>query len=238
MIRTKLVLLFLIINVACLGQDADSIINGYIRFIGGAEKWKSIRSMVAAGSYNYGGIEFPFTTYAVAPNKYKVIVSANGKSFMQAYNGSIGWKIDGFNNETTKTILADSLSKKLMNEANVELEDPLIDYKQKGHTITLLGTEKTDSSLVYKLELIKKDGTHEMYFVNTTNFAIVQKQAVSKNAELDNSLLNIYYSNYKNFDGILLPGKTVTKAGDQTILTIVTEVVRLNEPIAGYIFDL
>src|SRR5689334_12084508 len=100
--------LFLLLSLAFFitrAQTADEIINKYIAFTGGVQNWKKVKTITTSGIYNYGGMEFPFVAYSKAPNRYKYIVTANGKSFTQAYNGKTGWCIDGFKNETKKTLL-------------------------------------------------------------------------------------------------------------------------------------
>src|SRR5882672_3823873 len=101
---TFFVLLFAVSGIA-KSQDADEIISKYIAFTGDGQKWKKIKSITSSGTYNYGGMEFPFTAWSQAPDLYKYIVSFNGKSFSQSYDGREGWRIDGFKNETQETIL-------------------------------------------------------------------------------------------------------------------------------------
>ena len=64
----------------------------------------------------------------------------------------------------------------------------------------------------------------------------VKKQAVSKNEELDKSVLDTYYSDYTTIEGIKFPFKMISKVGDQTILTITVKKLQLNEAIQGSIF--
>jgi hypothetical protein len=120
-------------------QTPDEIIHRHIQYTGGVENWKSIHTITTTGIYNYGGVKFPYIAYSKDPNLYKYIVSYNGKSFTQAFNGEIGWRIDGFKNEKTKTILKEKQARAMANEADVELESPFIDYQQKGYALQLLG---------------------------------------------------------------------------------------------------
>src|SRR5688572_19822416 len=138
----KKLVIFLLIYVYSLNikaQTVDEVISNYIEFIGGEKQWKTIRTMVTSGIYNYGGIEFPFTAYSKAPNLYKFVVPFNGKYYAQAFDGKQGWKIDAFKNETKKTQLTGKPALAMANEADVELESPFIDYQKKGHQAILEG---------------------------------------------------------------------------------------------------
>src|SRR6476469_436700 len=178
-------------------QSANEVVSRYIEFMGGEKRWKNVHTIVSTGTYNYGGMVFPFTTYQKAPNRYKVVVPLHGKYFEQAFDGEKGWKIDAFKNETKKTILTGREAKALLNEADVELELPFINYGAKGHQIILSGKDTVAGMLCYKVQLIRNDSMIETYFFNTTTYALLKKQALSKNPELDKAMLDIYYSDYR-----------------------------------------
>lgn len=227
--RIFLTLLLLSVHIAKT-QGTDEIINRYIQFIGGAENWKSINTITTAGNYNYGGVAFPYVAYSKAPNLYLYVVTYNGKSFSQAYNGQLGWQIDGFKNEKTKTILKDKKATSLANEADVELESPFINYQQKGYSVELLGSDTVNSRPCHKLRLLTKSDT-AVYFFDKADFALVKKQAVSKNSEMDKAPMDIFYSDYQVTGNIKLPHKINCTTAGQRILLITVDSVKLNEPI-------
>ena len=222
--------LLLFSTLVAKSQTSDEIINRYIQFIGGAENWKSVNTITTAGNYNYGGVAFPYVAWSKAPNLYLYIVSFNGKSFSQAYNGKVGWRIDGFKNEKTKTILKDKQATALANEADVELESPFINYRQKGYTAELLGTDSVNSQPCHKIRLLTKSDT-AVYYFDKTDFALVKKQAVSKNSEMDKAPMDIFYSDYQATGSIKLPRKINCTTAGQRILLITVDSVKLNEPI-------
>src|SRR4051794_17665119 len=84
------------LSMAAKAQNVDEIFSKYIEFTGGESGWKKVKTIVSSGTYNYGGIVFPFKAYSKAPNLYKYVVPYKGKYFAQAFNGSTGWKIDAF----------------------------------------------------------------------------------------------------------------------------------------------
>lgn len=229
------VLLFIATSVAVKAQTGEKVIANYISFTGGEKQWRKINSIVSSGTYNYGGLEFPFEAFSKAPDHYKYIVSSNGKSFIQSFDGSGGWKIDGFKDETTKTMLTGNDARAMANEADVELESPFVNYKQKGYQATFEGKERVNNTDCYKVRLIRNADT-STYFFNANDFSLIKKQAVSKNAELDKSLLDTYYSDYKMVEGIKAPFKMISKIGDQTILTITVQKIQLNTAIDESIF--
>ncbi|MEO7992002.1 MAG: hypothetical protein ABI663_20795 [Chryseolinea sp.] len=213
-------------------QNADQIIHDYIHFIGGEKKWKKVKTIVSKGEYDYGGIVFPFTTYAKAPNLYKFVVPFNGKYYAQGYDGTKGWMIDAFKNETKPTLLEGKAAQAMANEADVELENPFIDYKAKGHQVKLEGIDTLENKIYYKVSLLKNSGQIENYYFDAVTHALYLKTAIAKNAELQGALLHTYFSEYKNVEGLNIPFKQISKVGDQTILTIMVKEVILNTAIS------
>ncbi len=234
--KESIFLLLSLFAVNLKAQTVEGVIAKYIRFTGGEKHWKKINAVTSSGTYNYGGIEFPFEAWSKAPNLYKYVVSANGKYFAQAFNGKEGWKIDQFKDETAKTILIGKPARAMANEADVELQNRFINYKRKGNQAILEGKDSAAGELCYKVKFITIEADSSIWFFSVQNFALLKKQAVSKNAELDGSLLDTYYSDYRKVHGITMPYKLISKVNDQTILTIEIKKIELNTFIPDSIF--
>jgi hypothetical protein len=225
-------ILFLLINTSISeGQSVDQIIKKYVDYIGGKKGWKQVSTLTTSGEYDYGGISFPFHTYAKAPNLYKVVVTSNGKYYAQAFDGTNGWKIDVFKNETEPTFLMGEDALAMANEADVELEDPFVNYRRKGHEAILLGTEQCHSQECFKVKFIRKGGAIETCYFSVTESELVMRTRMSKNVELQGAVLNLSYEDYRVVDGIKLPFKITSETNGQVILIITVDVVRVNTPI-------
>jgi hypothetical protein len=230
------VLLLSFLSLVVKSQTADEVINKYISYIGGEKNWKAVKTMSISGVYNYVGVSFPFISYSKRPDLYKYVVTANGKSFIQAYDGTQGWRIDGFKDEKEKTILKDRKATAMANEADVELESPFINYREKGHTVRLEGIDTTVSHGAYKINLTRKNGDNETYFFNSKDFSLVKKMTLSTNDEMDKAPLDVEYSNYKLTGNIKTPHTIAHSTKGQPILKISVERVELNTPVNDSIF--
>ena len=230
----KLVVLFIIVTLTsqAKAQRAYDILLKYTSFIGGADNWKKVQSIISKGTYNYNGIEFPFTAYSKAPNQYKYIVPFKGKFFAQAFDGRTGWKIDAFKGEKNKTMLNGKDALAMMNEADVELESPFINYLLKGHDALLEGVDSVEGVACYKVLFTRRNGDMETYFFKINNCELVKKQAPSKNAELEKTVLDTYYRDYRNIEGVTIPFILESKNNNQPVLTITIKKIIFNKPIA------
>jgi uncharacterized protein YxeA len=229
--RARLFFLILFLPFFTYAQTSEDVIHHYIQFIGGAKKWKKIKSIVSKGEYDYGGVVFPFTSYAKAPDQYKFVVPFNGRYYAQGYDGKSGWKIDAFKNETKPTLLEGKPAVAMANEADVEFENPFIRYQAKGHQVKFEGTDTLDHKPHYKISLRKRNGETETYYFDAVTHALFLKTAISKNTELEGALLRTYFYEYKEVDGLKVPVKLESKTGDQTVLIITVKEVMLNADI-------
>jgi hypothetical protein len=216
--------------------EAPQVIHKYLNFLGGEKHLKAIHSRIDNGTYNYGGIEFPFVSYAKAPDRYKYIVSFKGKYFAQSFDGTEGWKIDVFKGEKNKTMLHGKSALAMANEADVHLESPFLDYQKKRYHATLKGIDTIDQRICYRISMQSASDT-AMYDFDRSTGELVKKTAVSKNAELNNAVLDTYFTDYTEVGGIKIPFKTVHKIKDQTILTVTIKKCDLNQPVPDEIFN-
>ena len=231
-----LIILLLFALTTGHAQTPPQIIQKYLTFLGGEQRLKAIHSRIDSGTYNYGGIEFPFVSYAKAPDRYKYIVSFKGKYFAQAFDGTDGWKIDVFKGEKNKTILHGKPALAMANEADVRLESSFIDYQTKGWLATLIATDTIDQRICYRISMQSASDT-AMYDFDRSTGELVKKTAVSKNAELNNSVLDTYFTDYTEVQGVKISFKTVHKIKDQTVLTVTIKKCDLNGPVPDSIFS-
>ncbi len=218
-------------------QTAREVLVKYVAFTGGAAAWQEIQTVTSSGTYNYNGIVFPFTAYAKRPDKYKFIVPFNGKYFAQAFDGVQGWKIDAFKGETTKTPLTGAAARALLNEADVELEPPFLDYEKKGHRAVLAGEDTAGGVRFYIIDFSRATGEKETLFFDAASGALIKKIAPSKNSELDGALLETTFSDYRKVQGVRLPFTSVSKTNGPPVLIIVVKNIAFNKPVSEAIFE-
>lgn len=216
--------------VQAKAQTTELITAKYIEFIGGEKNWTKIKTMITSGEYDYGGISFPFKTYAMAPNRYKFMVESNGKYYAQGFDGVKGWKIDVFKNETTPTVLNGPEATSMANESSVELMDVMVRSKINGAKTAYNGTDSVRSHFCHRITL-SENGIVDTLFFDTKSYELVMKKTLSKNAELNKAPLNIYYSDYRDIGSVKIPFKTVCESGEQIILIITIDKATLDVPL-------
>ena len=228
--KSLLILVFIFLQVHAKAQTLETITKNYLNFIGGKKNWTKVKTIVTSGEYDYGGISFPFKTYSKAPNKYKFKVESNGKYYAQSFDGTKGWKIDVFKNETMPTALTGTDATAMANESTVELMDVFLRSKIDEKTMAYSGKDSVKSHLCYRINVFENLAI-ETYYFDTNTHELVMKKTISRNAELNKAPMEIYYSDYRDIGGIKIPFKTICESDEQVILIITVDNATIDQPI-------
>jgi len=124
----------------------------------------------------------------------------------------------------------------MANESTVELMDVFLRSKINGNTMAYSGKDSVKSHFCYRIKVFENVAI-ETYYFDTNTYELVMKKTISRNAELNKAPMNIYYSDYRDVDGIKIPFKTVCESDGQVILTITVQSAVLNQTIEEKEFE-
>ncbi len=211
-------------------QTADEIINNYYEVIGGADAWKNLNSMKMTGTAENFGMTFPITVYSMRPNLQKVVVDIQGQQFVEAFDGEVAWTINPFMGGTDPVKKSEEESKEAAKQV---FEDDLINYKEKGHSVSLEGTEEIDGIETYKLKLTKADGDEIIYFFDTENFVPIVIRRFINTGEMKGKAIDTYVSDYDEVEGMMLPFSYEQKMDGQTFMKSNFTAIELNPELSA-----
>ncbi len=212
----------------------DEIVDNYFENIGGKEAWRSIKSMKIVGEGIQMGMNFPLTVLSKEPNLNKVIVNVQGMEIIDAFDGEVGWSTNPFAGVTEPTKKSDEESAEVAKES---FQDDLLDYKEKGHELTFESTEEYEGSEVYKLKLVRADGTERIYFFDTEDFVPIALRAFPKSGQLKGQTLDTLTGDYQEVEGVMIPFSMKQTVNGQTMLEMVAKSIEVNVPIADSEFS-
>jgi hypothetical protein len=183
-------------------QTVDEIIENYIKAMGGREKIKSLQSVKTEMKMKAQMFEFPTTAYIKKDGSLRSETEIQGLKIIQAYSGpdSTGWSINPMQGDNKAHKMNDEQRKEMREEGN-RLEDPLVDYKSKGHAAELLGKEDLEGDEVYKIMLTKKNGNITYYYIDAVKYLVWKEESKVKFEDREYTS-ETYYSNYTTQDGI------------------------------------
>lgn len=194
-------LLFFGISVNLSAQTVDEVINNHIKALGGLDSLNAIKTMVIKGTFGGGGMEFPVTATYKRDYKVRMDISFQGNSQIQAFDGTTAWQINPWmgKKDPEKMPAEETKSMKEMGD----FEGQLVNYKQKGLTVELMGKEDMEGSEVYKIKVTDKDNDVTYYFLDSQSYLVLKQSSKRKikEKEIEN---DVYFGNYQPFGGVMM----------------------------------
>ena len=233
----KLTLLFLFaaLTFASKAQTADEIVGKYLNAIGGAEKWKKLESQSMTGYVVVQGMNIPYKAIQMRPNLSYSEGEFQGNKFIESFDGTTAWMQNPFAGAAKPTKKDVEETKEAAKE---NFEDDLIDYTTKGHTIELASDkEEMDGVKCFKITMKRKQGDEKIYFLDAENYIPVCVRAFAQSGPAKGQAVEMYFSDYKEVDGLMIPHTLENKVGGQTAVTIKMEKIEINATIDKKIFS-
>ncbi len=156
-------------------QTLDEIIAKNLEARGGLDRLKSMSSVRMRGSMSMGpGVEGPFTLELRRPNAMRAEFELDGRTAVQAFDGTRGWAIPPVP-EAEPEPIPDEEAEQIA--AQADFDGPLVGWKAKGHVVELLGREKLGEREVYRLHVTRKDGGTSDLLLDATTFLEVRSES-------------------------------------------------------------
>lgn len=239
MLRKTLMLifsLFVLFGWSATAQTADELISKYLQARGGLEKWKAIKTMKTTGKMSMMGRDATFTEQKKRPHYIRHEFTIQDKTAVQAFDGQTAWGIMPFMGSIEPEKLPESDAKSIQEES--DFDGPLVDYKEKGHKVELIGKEAMDGKDVYKLKLTLKTGAIEYVYLDSKNFLELKRSTKRKRQGTEYEV-DIYYNDYKPVQGVMIPHLLENKVkGYPSAAQVTINKVELNTEIDDSIFKM
>ena len=197
---------------------AESVISNYIKSIGGAEKLKSVSSIEIKATANLQGTVLEMYSLKNNQNQSLMTMTAMGMTLVksvfnkyQGYNEVNGQRIPLSDEELEQAIINSAL----FSELNFDLG-----------SIELVGTSVVNEEKAYEIKIT--DNKSVFYSAET---GLKLKEFESQ--EVDGNLITgeVFYKEYKEVDGILIPSEINQVSASIPVpggLTFKTSVIKLN----------
>jgi len=211
-------------------MDADSVIANYCRAIGGYARLKSVTSRRMRGSYSEGTLEAATDIVWRRPSLRRVNVDAPGFKYSEGFD-AFTWEL----NLGTGKFVRDTGAAADAGRRGAEFDESFVDYRAKGHSVTLVGREHVLGRDTYRLRVRLSDGWEKEYFIDQSTFLIVaMRKAMPVHAAGPAVESLSSYEDWRDVDGLLVPHRfteRVTKTG-ALMNTLRWDRIEHNTPIA------
>jgi uncharacterized protein YxeA len=220
-----------LISAASYAQTVDEIIDKHVAATGGMDKIKGVSSIVTDRSMAVQGMEIPSKTTVVVGKSLRSESTIMGNSMVQVVNGSTGWMIRPAQMGGTGD--PEDLPAEMVKQQVGQLDPfgPLVNYKEKGTKVELVGKEKVDKKDTYHLKVTPKEGQEADMYLDATTFLLSKIKTMMNGQEGE-----ISFSDYKDVDGIKFP-YTMDMSSQMGAISMITNKVILNGKVDSSIFE-
>jgi hypothetical protein len=217
--KTSLFLCLLFCAAFVQAQTIDEVVNNYITKHGGLDKMKTLQTLHMDAETNFMNMGYMPTIIDYKNNVgYKQEIEANfGKittliTPTASYYSKMGGGMEQMKQEDA-----------FYYHDNLDLSNPIVDYKTKGNTLTLLTNEKVGDLDCYKIQCTLANTASIIYFVDTKDFNIVRKDTKMNmmGRVID---MSITYGDFIDEGGFMLPHKWEMQTQRGAITILVTKV--------------
>ncbi len=237
--RVAFVLLPLAATLLASADDkplsVDQIVAKNAEARGGLDKIKAIQSVRMTGNIDISGqMQAPLTLNTKRPNMSRMDLDVNGQSVIQATDGATAWMVNPFTGAEDPQKMPDDEAKAFNERADID--GPLVDYKAKGSTVELQGTEDVSGSPAYKLKITSKSGSVQYLYVDAKTF-LDSKSTLTQIQGGQEIPVTVLFSNYKPVNGVMTPWTIDNTAGPMHMV-ITMDKVEANVPVDDAMFHM
>src|SRR5215472_14830232 len=210
-------------------QTVDEIIAKNIQARGGLEKLQSVSSLRQTGIFSAGSFRAQVVQENKRPDKVREEFIIQGMAQVQAYDGKTGWQVSPFEGRRDPELLSQDDMKGLVVDA--DMDDPLVDYQQKGHKAELVGHDSVEGTDCYKIKLTLKNGDVRTYYLDTDSFLElkIDIQRTIRGAIQESEQ---YFGDYDQVNGVYFPfAFESAEKGDPNRTKFTVDKIEINLPL-------
>jgi hypothetical protein len=214
----------------------DTLVAKNIEAKGGPAALAAMKSLRVTGKLlvNEGKIQLTYLQTRKRPGEVRTESALQGMTLIQAYDGKEGWKVSPFQGRKDPEKMSSDDCKSLIEDA--EIGGPLVDWKEKGSTISYLGTEDVEGTPAHKIKVVRKNGDVNFVYLDPDYFLEIRilSQRVEQGAQIE---VETDLGDYEKINGVFIPFSI--EAGPKNSpdkQKIVLEKAEANVPVDDTVF--
>ena len=186
---------------------------------------------------NQGGMEIPIEIVQLKSGKMMTTINFQGQSIKQGvFDGEVLWSS---NFMTQKAEKSDEESTNMVKNEMNQFPDPFLNYKEKGFTAELVGTENVDGSETFKIKLTTTPNIIEgkevpsiaYYFFDNENFVPIQVHEEITVGPGKGMVSEIKLSDYQEAGNIYMPFSMTQGVKGQPGAPITMDSIEINPTV-------
>ena len=219
-------------------SPVDEVVAAHLAARGGTERIQALSSIRETGTATASGGRVARVVREIKrPGLFRLEFSAQGTTSVFANDGSIGWQVaplQGVFEPQAVPPEADAAG----GVDQRDIEGPLVNWREKGHLVELIGREALPGGEAFKLKLTLKGGAIRYDYIDVVSHMLVRSDFTrivrGHPVELQNT-----FSDFREVGGIVFPHHIETSAKDRPeVVTIKIESIELDPELDDALFRL
>jgi hypothetical protein len=221
--------------VSAQDMTLDDVLAKHYDALGGVDNLKAVKSAVFKGNMTMGqGMEAPFTMTFLRPMQARLEFTMQGMTGVQAFDGEVAWMVMPFLGKNDPEEMADDQAKNMKEQA--DFDGPLVDWKEKGHQVELVGLEETEGTEAYKLQVNLANGDVRYHFLDSEYFISIKQEGKTE-VQGNEVEFETILSDYKEVGGLMFPHSIESKPkGAPSGQVITIETIELDGEVSSDLF--
>jgi hypothetical protein len=209
-------------------SPVDEIVTSNLAARGGRERIQALGSIRETGTATASGGRVARVVYEIKrPGLFRLEFSSQGTTSVFAHDGETAWRVaplDGQFEPQALTPETDSAA----GIGERDIEGPLVDWREKGHVVELVGREALPGGEAFKLKVTLKDGSIRFDYIDVASRQIVRSD-IPRTIRGRAVLLIDTFSDFREVDGLVFPHLIETHVKDRPeVIRIVVEEIELD----------
>jgi hypothetical protein len=215
-------------------MTAAQIVERNIEVRGGHAAWDKIETIIWAGhleSERSPVPSLPFQLEEKRPDKSRFEITEPSQRSLRVFNGAGGWKMR-LGPDGKPEVKPLSVQEIRFARAAPGLEGPLVDYRARGSSVELEGSEDIDGRKNYRIGVTLSSGEHQIIWIDAQTFLDTRFDRSTYSQGGSRGVVSVRYHDFKEVEGLALPsvleiGGSPSSKPDRMVI----ERVALNQPI-------
>ncbi len=195
-----------VLAVPAAGQSpaVEDILARHAEALGGAELAK-VKTLKLTGSFNFNGIDSPFTVYRQRPDRYRIEIETQVGTVISAFDGKTAWSRSPDRAGVMQVREMEGDDRQSFLDEHADFDGPLVGSAKKGHQVELAGETDVDGVAAYHLKLSLKSGSVQQWFLAKDDYQAVHKITTGVHQRAGPYDRNWYLMEHRKTDGITMP---------------------------------
>ena len=228
-----------VLFAACSSPSpVDEIVNSNLDARGGKERIQALQSIrETARATASGGRVARLVREIKRPGLFRLEFSTQGTTSVFAHDGEIGWQVAPLQGQFEPQATAPETDSAAGIDER-DIEGSLVNWREKGHSVELVGRETLPGGEAFKLKLTLSDGAIRYDYVDVASRQIVRSDVTRTIRGRPVQLENMF-SDFRETGGLVFPHQIETHVKDRPeVLRIAVEKIELDPELDDERFQL